>query len=95
MAQPTARIEGTKLIVTIDMEDEPRPSGSGKTLLLASSGGSPATGLIHPGTKRPIYVQLSAYVKRTKGEMVSEETEAGDEPAPAEAPKAEVKKKGK
>lgn len=57
----TAAIKGNHLIITIDLNDPPRPSASGKTTVLASSNGNQPTNLIHDG--KPVIVGVNAYVK--------------------------------
>lgn len=57
----TARIEGGKLIVEIDIH-EPRPSASGKTLVVASSEGNKATTATVNG--KPVVIGLNAYIQR-------------------------------
>lgn len=56
-----AKIDGNNLVITIPM-NEPRPSASGKTLVVASSGGNKATGAVVNG--KPIIVGLNAYIQR-------------------------------
>jgi hypothetical protein len=57
----TAAIKGKQLIITIDLNDPPTPSGSGKTTVLASSRGNQPTSLTHDG--KPVIVGVNAYVK--------------------------------
>jgi len=56
-----AKIENGKLIVTIPIQ-EPRPSVSGKTLVVATSGGNKATAAVING--KPIIVGLNAYIQK-------------------------------
>lgn len=56
-----ARIEGKKLIVEIDLED-PKPSASGKTLVVASSHGNMATAAKVNGQN--VIVGLNAYIRK-------------------------------
>jgi hypothetical protein len=56
-----AKIEGNKLIITCDLE-EPVPSSSGKTLVVASTRGNMKTGLIVKG--KPLTVGLNAYIPK-------------------------------
>ena len=61
----TARIEGAKgkgqkLIVEIDLE-KPKPSSSGKTMVVASTHGNTVTGAEYEG--KPIVLGLNAYYK--------------------------------
>ena len=57
----TARIEGGKLVLTIDLQ-EPAPSGSGKTLVVASTHGNQKTDVLING--KPVTVGLNAYIYR-------------------------------
>jgi hypothetical protein len=57
-----ARIEGTKLIVEMDLISPPRPSASGKTLVVATSSGNQATTAIIDG--KPVVIGFNAYVKK-------------------------------
>lgn len=51
-----------KLVLTIDMQNPPAPSASGKTLVVASTHGNQATTATIDG--KPIIVGLNAYIKR-------------------------------
>ncbi|MBL8798546.1 MAG: hypothetical protein JNM56_31915 [Planctomycetia bacterium] len=56
----TARIEGNKLIVEIDLNQRPEISKTGKTLVVASShGNKPTTAKVNGKT---IVVGLNAYI---------------------------------
>ncbi len=55
-------IEKNELVIRIPLE-EPRPSQSGKNMIVASTGGNQKTDCIHPKSKAPITVGLSAYYK--------------------------------
>jgi hypothetical protein len=57
-----AKIENGKLIVEIDIETPPRPSASGKTLIVATSGGNQVTACQVDGV--PVVIGLNAYIKR-------------------------------
>jgi len=57
----SAKIENNKLVVTIDLET-PRPSASGKTLVVATSGGNKATAAQING--QPVIVGFNAYLQR-------------------------------
>ena len=57
----TAEIKNGQLIVTIPLND-PRPSASGKTLVVASTGGNQATTATVQG--KPVIIGLNAYIKR-------------------------------
>lgn len=54
-----AKIEGNKLVITCDME-EPRPSASGKTLVVASTRGNMKTTCVVDG--KPVFLGLNAYI---------------------------------
>lgn len=56
-----ATIEGNELVIRIEM-NEPRPSASGKTLVVASSGGNQTTTAMVDG--KPVIVGLNAYIKK-------------------------------
>lgn len=49
------------LVITIPLTG-PRPSTSGKTLVVASSGGNKETGVLIDG--KPVFVGLNAYIRR-------------------------------
>jgi hypothetical protein len=55
-----AEIKGKELIITIPLED-PKPSASGKTLVVASSRGNTTTAATVNG--KPVIVGLNAYIK--------------------------------
>lgn len=57
----TAVIKSKQLIITIDLNDPPRPSASGKTTVLASSNGNIATSLVYQD--KPVVIGVNAYVK--------------------------------
>lgn len=56
-----AKIEGNKLIITCDLE-EPTPSASGKTLVVASTRGNMKTDLTVNG--KPLTIGLNAYTSK-------------------------------
>ncbi len=56
-----AEIKGNQLVITIDMQ-EPAPSASGKTMVVASSHGNQATTAQVNG--KPVTIGLNAYIKR-------------------------------
>ncbi|MFA5355095.1 MAG: hypothetical protein WC291_12775 [Thermodesulfovibrionales bacterium] len=56
-----ARIEGDKLIITCDLE-EPTPSSSGKTLVVASTRGNMKTTCMVNG--KPLTIGLNAYIPK-------------------------------
>lgn len=50
------------LTIRIPVNDPPRPSASGKTLIVATSGGNKPTGATVNG--QPVIVGLNAYIPR-------------------------------
>lgn len=54
-------IENNELVIRIELMD-PRPSVSGKTLVVATSGGNKATTATVNG--KPIIIGLNAYIQR-------------------------------
>lgn len=56
----TATIQGNDLVVTIPL-NSPRPSASGKTLVVATSGGNVVTGAQVNG--KNVTIGLNAYIK--------------------------------
>jgi len=54
-------VKGGELVITIAMQ-EPRPSASGKTLVVASSNGNQVTTAMVGG--KPVVVGLNAYIRR-------------------------------
>ena len=57
-----AKIVKGQLVLTIDLEKDPKPSKSGKTLVVASSHGNVKTGVQYKGAE--IVVGLNAYIKQ-------------------------------
>jgi hypothetical protein len=55
------KIEGNKLVITCDLE-EPKPSASGKTLVVASTRGNVKTSLLIDG--KPLTIGLNAYIPK-------------------------------
>ena len=55
-----AEVKGSKLIITIDMDTNPSPSASGKTLVVASSHGNVPTSVVVKG--KNVIVGLNAYI---------------------------------
>ena len=58
----TATIDGETLVLRIPMDSPPRPSASGKTLVVASSHGNRPMDIEIQG--RPITVGVNAYIRR-------------------------------
>jgi hypothetical protein len=56
-----AEIVGSNLVITVPM-GEPRPSASGKTLVVASSHGNQPTAATVNG--QPVIIGFNAYIKR-------------------------------
>jgi len=56
-----AKIENGKLIIIIDLQ-EPTPSASGKTLVVATTHGNVTTDCVIDG--KPVVVGLNAYIKK-------------------------------
>ena len=56
-----AKIENGKLTIVIDLQ-EPTPSASGKTLVVATTHGNVATECIVDG--KPVTIGLNAYIKK-------------------------------
>lgn len=56
-----ATIEKNELVVRIPLT-APRPSASGKTLVVASSGGNKATAAVVDG--KPVVIGLNAYIAK-------------------------------
>lgn len=54
------KIEKNDLVIRIPM-CEPRPSGSGKTMVVATTGGNVTTTVEHPKLKKPIKIGLNAF----------------------------------
>jgi len=62
MAISYAKLNGKKLTIEIDLEDELRDSSTGKTEIIASSAGPVKTEVLIDG--RPVWVVVSAFVKK-------------------------------
>jgi hypothetical protein len=56
----TAKIENGKLLIELPIQ--PRPSNSGKTLLIASTGGAEKDACTFEG--RPVAINVNAYVSK-------------------------------
>ena len=55
-------IEGKELVIRMDLEEQPTPSASGKTLVVASTRGNMTTSVLVQG--KPVIIGLNAYIKR-------------------------------
>ena len=56
-----AKIENNELVIRIPLE-KPKPSSSGKTLIVASTGGNVQIDVEVDG--KPVFVGLNAYIKK-------------------------------
>lgn len=56
-----AEIKGKKLIIEIDLDEERKPSASGKSLVVASTRGNVTTDV--KVDSKPLVVAVNAYVK--------------------------------
>ncbi|MCX6162275.1 MAG: hypothetical protein NTV87_13200 [Ignavibacteriae bacterium] len=59
--QMEAKIENGKLVIVIDLQ-EPTPSASGKTLVIATTHGNVVTECVVDG--KPVVIGLNAYIKK-------------------------------
>ena len=57
----TAEIKGKQLVITMDLQ-EPSPSASGKTLVVASTHGNQATAAVING--QPVILGVNAYIRK-------------------------------
>lgn len=57
-----AEIKDGQLIITIEINPQPQPSASGKTLVVASTHGNVVTNAEVNG--KPVVVGLNAYIRR-------------------------------
>jgi hypothetical protein len=57
-----AKIENGKLLISIPVAAQPRPSTSGKTLVVASTQGNVKTNVMVDG--KPLTIGLNAYIGR-------------------------------
>ncbi len=57
----SAKIEGNRLVISIDLET-PTPSSSGKTLVVASTRGNKETDVMIDG--KPVIIGLNAYIRK-------------------------------
>jgi hypothetical protein len=56
-------IKGTDLVITLPMQSPPKPSSSGKTLIVATSAGNKTLDDVLVDGK-PVTVGVNAYIKR-------------------------------
>jgi hypothetical protein len=59
--QMKVSIEGKELVIRMDLE-EPTPSASGKTMVVASSHGNVTTSVLVQG--KPLVLGINAYIKK-------------------------------
>ena len=55
-------IKDKQIVITLDLQDPPAPSASGKTLVVASSHGNMVSDAVVNG--KPVVVGVNAYIKR-------------------------------
>ena len=55
-------IEGKELIIRIEMEEQPTPSASGKTMVVCSTHGNMTTNVLIQG--KPLVLGVNAYFKK-------------------------------
>ena len=55
-------IVGKQIVITLDLQDPPAPSASGKTLVVASTHGNQASTATVNG--KPVIVGVNCYIKR-------------------------------
>lgn len=64
MIFPVVKVENGKLIVELPLDPNPKPSSTGKTLVVASTHGNFRTSTNDPATGKPITVGVNAFVKK-------------------------------
>lgn len=57
-------IEGNELVIRLPLNSTPRPSATGKSLVVASSGGNKQTEATISG--QPVIVGVNAYIERPR-----------------------------
>lgn len=55
-------IEKNEIVIRLPLE-EPKPSASGKTMVVASTHGNAKTDCVHPKSKLPITIGVNCYYK--------------------------------
>lgn len=55
-------IKDKQIIITLDIQDPPQPSASGKTLVVASTHGNQVTTVTIQG--KPVVIGVNAYIRR-------------------------------
>lgn len=55
-----AKIEGKELVIRIPIEEQPQPSASGKTLVVATTRGNVRTSITIQG--KPVTIGVNAYI---------------------------------
>ena len=61
IAPPLAVIKGEFLVISLPLNRQPVPSSTGKSLMVASSGGNKTTGVLIGG--KPVIIGVNAYIK--------------------------------
>ena len=63
MAQSAiAKIEGSKLVITLPLINPPKPSKSGKSLTVATTSGNIVTDVVV--NKKPVTIGVNAYISK-------------------------------
>lgn len=62
----TTKIENGMLVISIEIASQPKPSASGKTLVVASTHGAMPTDCEVAGKR--VVINLNAYIKREGGQ---------------------------
>lgn len=57
----TAKIEGNVLVIRVPMNEQPKPSTSGKSRVVASTHGNKTTEVLVEG--KPVVIGVNAYIK--------------------------------
>jgi len=58
----SVKVEGKELVIRLPLSENPPPSASGKTLVVASTHGNKVTEIVVQG--KPVTVGVNAYIKR-------------------------------
>jgi hypothetical protein len=56
-------VKGNNLIITLPMNENPEPSKTGKSKIVAGTNGFKDAGVKHPGSDKPISISINAIVK--------------------------------
>ncbi len=57
----TVEVKNGRLLISVELDADPKPSKSGKNLVVATTHGNAATAATHKG--KPITLGLNAYIK--------------------------------